>query len=1047
MAEKIDIHKGALSWMARNPVAANILMAVMLIGGFLVSTQVTKDVFPSFTLGAITIQVTYPGATPGEMEKSIVNVIEDSLDTVDGIKESAARISPGSTTVTLTLLDNADENQVLQDVKAEVDRITTFPKEAERPVIALRKRHVEVLSVILYGNDNYQILKYWADIIKDDLSQLPLIANVEVEGSKDLEIHVEVPQDKLRRYGLKLEDVATVIGDMSIELGGGTLKTRSGDILLRVDERRDYAAEFADIVVRTNEDGSRLLLEDIATISEGVEDVTRWSEFNGEDSILLAISKTDDHSPVEVSNAALEVINYYNQILPGDIRLEVRNNLSDIYKVRSEILISNAISGVVLVFICLAIFLRPSLALWVSLGIPTSILGGFWFFMPFNLTVNVITMFAFIVTLGIVVDDAIVVGENISSWQDRGKSALESSVYGIREVAIPVVFSVLTNMLTFLPILFVPGTMGKIWAGLPLIVIAVFSCSLIESLFVLPAHLSHQKKVIADSQKQYSWWKEPIKFICQKQDKFNRVFMYFVEYRYGGFINYVIRNRYISVAIGIAVLFCSITYAVSGRLGFDLMPKADSDYAFAEATMPAGAPQHEMERIKNHLVDAAKEVIAENGGNSVSRGIYVHINEDSIQVRVFMPASEIRPVSTTQFTNAWREKGGVIPGVETLSMLADRGGPGSGKGLTVYLSHRDTDILNAAAMDLVHYIQEFPEVGDIDSGISNTRRQFDMKLLPFARQLGFTTRDIASQVRAAYEGAIAFRQQRGTNEITVRVRLPENEKQLAYFEDLVLRSPSGQEVLLRDIVQVIDTMADAKIVHDNGKKSIPVTANITPSSATSMIMRAVQRDILPVLMARYPGLHWRFGGRQQDMQESTNAMIYGLLFSLLGIYALLAIPFKSYTQPFIIMISIPFGIVGAIFGHILLGHSLSVISIFGMVALTGVVVNDSLVLIDFANIKRREGQDCFTAIRQSAIQRFRPILLTTLTTFMGLMPMMFETSREAIMMVPMAISLGFGVLFATLITLVIVPSFYVILEDVHNFFENCWKRIKRIRVN
>lgn len=1044
MAEKIDIHKGALSWMARNPVAANILMVAMLLGGFLISTRITKDVFPFFTLGTITIQVTYSGATPSEMEKSIVNVIEDSLDTVDGIKESAARISPGSATVTLTLQDNADENQVLQDVKAEVDRITTFPKDAERPIIGLRKRHVEVLNVILYGSNNYHILKYWADIIKDDLSQSPLIANVEVEGSRDLEIHVEVPQDNLRKYGLKLEDVASVIGDMSIELGGGKLKTRSGDILLNVDERRDYAAEFADIVVRTNEDGSRLLLEDIATISEAVEDVTRWSEFNGEDSILLAISKTEEHSPVEVANAALEIINYYNEILPGDIRLEVRNNLSDIYKVRSEILISNAITGVILVFICLAIFLRPSLALWVSLGIPTSILGGFWFFMPFNLTVNVITMFAFIVTLGIVVDDAIVVGENISSWQDRGASALEASVYGIREVAVPVVFSVLTNMLTFLPILFVPSTMGKIWAGLPLIVIAVFSCSLIESLFVLPAHLSHQKKVLMDSQKHYSWWREPIKYICQKQDIFNKAFMYFVEYRYGALINYVIKNRYISVAIGIALLFCSITFALSGRLGFDLMPRAESDFSFAEATMPTGAPRHEIDRIKNHLIDAAREVIAEKGGSKVSRGIYARIADDSIQIRVFMPDAEIRPVSTSEFTDAWREKVGVIPGVETLAMQADRGGPGSGKGFTVFLSHRDTDILNAAATDLANFIQEYPEVGDIDSGISNTRRQFDLKLLPFARQLGFTSRDIASQVRAAYEGAIALRQQRGTNEITVRVRLPENEKQLAYFEDLILRSPSGQEVLLRDIVQVVDTMADAKITHDNGRKSIQVTANITPPSATSMVMRAVQKDILPALMARYPGLHWRFGGRQQDMQESTNTMIYGLLFSLLGIYALLAIPFKSYTQPFIIMISIPFGIVGSIIGHMLLGYSLSVISIFGMVALTGVVVNDSLVLIDFANTKRREGQDCFSAIRQSAIQRFRPILLTTLTTFMGLMPMMFETSREAIMMVPMAISLGFGVLFATFITLIIVPSFYVILEDVHNFFEKGWKRLRKI---
>ncbi len=1034
-----DIYKGPLSWMARNPVAANILMIVLLIGGMLISTQVTKDVFPSFALGTITISVTYSGATPSEIEKSITNVIEDSLESVDGIKETAATISSGSTTITLTLQDYADENKVLQDVKAEIDRITTFPKEAEIPIVSLKARHVEVLNVLLYGNKDYQILRYWADIIKDDLSQSPLIARVDVEGAKDLEIHVEVPQDNLRKYGLKLEDVATVIGDTSIELGGGTLETRAGDILLRVDERRDYAAEFADIVVRTNEDGSRLLLEDIASISEGVEDVTRWSEFNGEDTIFLAIYKNESNDPVTVAKAALKIIDYYNEILPGDIRLEIRSNLSDIYKARSETLINNAISGVILVFVCLVVFLRPSLALWVSLGIPTSVLGAFWFFIPFNLTINIITMFAFIVTLGIVVDDAIVVGENISTWQDRGKSPLESAVRGIREVAMPVVFSVLTNMLTFIPILFVPGIMGKIWIGLPLIIIAVFTCSLIESLFVLPAHLSHQKKVAVEEGRKYSWWKEPILFICQKQDIFNKAFLYFVEYRYGAFINYIIKNRYVTVAVGVALLICSLTYAASGRLGFDLMPKAESDYAFAEATMPAGAPQLEVDRIKNHLVDAAEQVIEENGGDLLSSGIYARIADDSIQIRVYLTDTDIRPISTETFTNIWREKVGVIPGVETLSMLSDRGGPGSGKGLTVFLSHRDTDVLNLAAADFAMLIRDYPEVGDIDSGISNTRRQFDLKLLPLAGQLGFTSRDIASQVRAAYEGVIALRQQRGTNEITVRVRLPENETQLAYFEDLMLRSPSGQEVLLRDIVQIKDTMAEAKITHDNGRKSIKVTANITPSSATSMIMRTVQAEILPELTARYPGLHWRFGGRQQDMQESTNTMVYGLLFSLLGIYALLAIPFKSYTQPFIIMVSIPFGIVGAILGHMLLGHSLSVISIFGMVALTGVVVNDSLVLIDFANISRRDGIDCFTAIRQAAIQRFRPILLTTLTTFVGLVPMMFETSQEAIMMVPMAISLGFGVLFATFITLIIVPSFYVILEDVHEAIKRLWR--------
>jgi len=1022
--------RGPIAWMACNPVAANLLMLILMVGGMMMAARVTKDIFPEFTLNIVTVSVSYLGATPQEMEKSVTLAIEQAVENIEGIKETSAVISSGFANVRVELEDNIDGNVALQEIKAEIDRITTFPQESETPVVSLMSTKRGVLTLLLTGSDDMLVLNYWANIIRDELSQAPQISQVELEGIRDSEIHVEISQDNLRRYGLKLSDVALAISVSALDQGGGTLKTSGGDILMRMNERRDYAAEFSNIAIRTNADGSRLLLDDIATISEGFEDIHSWAEFNGQAAVMISVFKTEDQAPATVVNAAMSIVEKFNASLPGNLNLDVRNNSAKIYQEREELLKSNAIMGVVLVFLCLALFLRPSLAFWVSLGIPVSILGSFWFFAPFNLTVNIISMFAFIVTLGIVVDDAIVVGENVSAWQERGVHPLEAAVRGVKEVSSPVIFSILTNMLTFLPILFVPGVMGTIWSALPLVVIAVFTCSLLESLFVLPAHLAHALKKGKNSENIIEKLAF-VQYLLKKQEKFSKGFMYFVEYRFGPFLNKVLDHRYITLTISVAILLCTAAYVKSGRMGFDLMPRTESDFAFAEAALPAGAPDSEVERVKMQLLNAAQKIIAENGGKELSTGIYTRGHDTSITMRVFLVESDERPISTTEFTTKWRNEVGIIAGVENLFMQADSGGPGSGKALTVRLSHRNTDTLNIAAQDVGNILNTYAGVGDIDTGISQTKRQFDLKLLPIAEQLGFTAREVASQVRAAFEGTIALRQQREHDEVTVRVLLPKEErKKIATFEDLILRSPSGQEVLLRDIVQVNDTRADSVIRHTNGRRTASVSASVTPSSATGLMMETVQTTIMPDVLARYPGLAWEFGGRQTDMRDSANTMIYGLLMALLGIYALLAIPFRSYTQPLIIMMAIPFGVVGAIAGHVIMGYSLSVISLFGIVALSGVVVNDSLVLIDFANTRLKEGLTPYFSIRQAAIQRFRPILLTTLTTFVGLMPIMFETSRQARMMIPVALSLGFGILFATAICLLIVPSLYLALDDI-----------------
>ncbi len=1042
-AQKNNIPKhltrGSVGWMASNPVAANLLMVVLMIGGIIVASQVRREVFPYFEITEVTVSVTVSGATPEEMEKSVAQAIEEAVQGLDGVEETTANITTGSASVIIEGTDDVDGNILLQDVKAAVDRITTFPVDAERPTVSLRSSRREAIELMVAGNVDRTALRYWAELIKEDLIQDPAITQVELENTRDHEVWVEVSQETLRRYGLTMEDVSRAIGVGAVQQGGGSVNAASGDILLRLNERRDYAADFANIAVRTNADGSRLLLDDIATITDTFDDTRRWSQYNGQDALSIEIYSLGNEDPTEVAEASLRIMDKYNAIMPGDLRVFEQKNMADVYKQRKELMTSNALMGVLLVFLCLSLFLRPSLAFWVSLGIPVSILGAFWFFVPFGISLNVISMFAFIITLGIVVDDAIVVGENVGAWLERGVTPLEAAIKGTKEVAGPVTFSVLTNMISFMPMLFIPGTMGKVWMVIPLIVVAVFICSLIESVYVLPAHLSHLKRreeKNAANPKKGSILLAPFRAFSAWQERFSARFMHFVQYTFGPFVGKVLHQRYVTVAIGLAILAMTAGYVASGRLGFDLMPRVESDYAFAQAVVPSGTSRAELQRVTNSLVDAAQRVVDANGGDALCTGIQAEVKDTTISVLVHLVDPDVRPMSTEDVTQAWRKAVGMIPGVESLVLQADRGGPGSGSGLTVRLSHRDTATLEAAAAELGAVLATYGGVSDVDLGTSRTMRQFDVRLTPLAEQLGFTSQEVSHQLRYAFEGVTALRQQRGNSEMTVRVRLPEKDRMSeATFEELILRAPSGQEVLMRDIVQTEDGQADSTIRHTNGRRTATVTANITPASATGGMMSVIEQEVMPGIIAGYDGLSWEFGGRQSDMADSTMAMVLGLLMALLGIYALLAIPFKSYTQPLIIMLSIPFGIVGAVAGHLIMGYSLSVISLFGIVALSGVVVNDSLVLIDFANKARLNGMNAFDAVQQAAIQRARPILLTTLTTFLGLMPIIFETSRQAKFLIPVALSLGFGILFATFICLLLVPAFYLILDDVHKLFQ------------
>ncbi len=1012
--------RGPIAWMAGHSVTANLLMLVLLVGGFIMGTRIKKEVFPDFELDLVTISVPYPGASPAEVERGILLAIEDAIQDIQGIKEVTATAREGSGIVNAEIIEGENVQQVARDIQNEVDRITSWPEEAEDPTVVVAQRKRYVTSLALFGDQPERVLREMGETVRDRLLSDPDISQVELTGVREPEISIEISQKTLRTYGLTLDDVARRIGQASVEMPGGAIKTSSGDILMRVKERRDFGREFAKIPIITTADGTQVLLEQVATIRDDLEESDQFATFNGQPAVLIEVYRVGDQTPISVSEAVNRRTADINQSLPAGLKLESRNDLSDIYRQRLDLMVRNGYLGLGLVFVLLAIFLEIRLAFWVSLGIPISFIGGLLLMPLGGVSINMITMFAFIVTLGIVVDDAIIVGENIYHHRQSGAGWFEAAVSGAQEIAMPVTFSVMTNMITFMPLFFIPGFMGKIFKYIPIVVISVFFISLIECLFILPAHLGHQKGQPGG----------PLGWLIQRQQRFSDRFRAFIHNRYRPLLELTLRGRYVTLAVGVMILIVTVAYVRSGRMGFELFPKIESDYAMATLRLPFGSAVANTIQAQQQLIRAAKAVTDQNGGEEMVEGIFAETDANTASIRVYLTPPDVRPITTARFTELWRQEVGQIPGVETIKFESDAGGPGRGAAISVELSHRDTGILSRASEELAAALGFFPNVTDIDDGFAEGKRQLDFQVRPAAQRLGLSAADIARQVRHAYYGAEAVRIQRGRNEVKVMVRLPQNERQSAFFlEQKILRTPAGGEIPLGNAVTINTGRADTAIERRNGRRIVTVTADVRPRSQAGQVINAITADTLPALVQKYPGLDYSFSGRQAERRDSVMSLIRGLLGALLVIYVMLAIPFNSYLQPLIIMMAIPFGLTGAVIGHLIMGYSLSVMSMFGIVALSGVVVNDALVLIDFANRRRAGGMVPFDAITDAAVQRFRPILLTTLTTFGGLTPMIFETSRQARFLIPMALSLGYGILFATLINLVLVPSLYILVTD------------------
>ena len=1094
--------KGPIAWMARNSVAANLLMIVLIGGGLMFASRTTQEFFPDFEDDTVTVSVAYPGASPEEVERSIVQSVEENVRGLSGVDEVTSVAREGAGVITIDLIGGANRMKVYQDIKSAVDRITTFPEESEEPQVSLRDMERSEIRFALYGDLSEDDLRELGENVRNTLLNDPEITRVELNNIRDREIWVSVPSATLRKYGLTIPDIATAIKTSSVETPSGGLKTSAGELLVRVSDRRDWADEFSQIPIITTAEGVVVRLGDIAEVQDTFADSDKYTEINGKSAIEVEVYRVGKQTPISVAMATRRIIKSATAQLPPGIKAMEMRCSADMFSARAKLMLKNGGFGLILVIVLLGLFLETRLAWWVMLGIPISFLGAFLLLPLLGITINMISMFAFILALGIVVDDAIVVGENIYEHEQRGEPRLQAAIKGAKEVAVPVTFSILTNIVTFVPLMMIEGTMGKFFRVMPIVVVSTFLISLFESLFVLPAHLGHHSTglykliarfrvkawivglvaigligtdfrgsadlfnlnlfghsvrmghgtliglillilmLLALLQPAGAWLLKEIHVV---QQAFSRKFSKWVETTYGGFIEHVLPGRYITVAIFMAILISTIGILKGKHLPMIFMESVDADFSVVTAVLPYGSDVAKTREIEKKLMNAALQVKEEFGGDKLVTDISSKIGGSFggvsgghvVEVYAYLSDAKIRPISTQRFTEEWRKAlGGSIPGVRTIQFEANRGGPGSGRGLTVQLYHADSKTLEKAGQDLAAMLEDYTVVKDVSDGYTPGKVQFNVQLLPEGQALGLTSSGVASQLRGAFYGSEALRQQRGTDEVKVLVRLPEAEQNTEFdLETLLIKTPAGTDVPLSEIATVTRGRAYTSINRRNGKRSQTVSANIVPQRETERIIEAVNTELVPKLKEKYPGLSHGYEGHQREQRDMMKSLQVGFLFALFIIYAMLAIPFKSYTQPLIVMLSIPFGIVGAILGHLLLGYSLSIMSMMGIVALAGVVVNDSLVLIDYANRLRDQGYNPHDAVTQSAIRRFRPILLTTLTTFLGLMPMIFETSRQARFLIPMAISLGFGILFATFITLVLVPSLYMVIDDFHRKFD------------
>lgn len=1013
---------GPIEWMARNAIAANLLMIILLGGGVFMAFQVQKEVFPEFELDFVDVDVAYPGASPEEVEQGILQPVEAAVRGVQGIKEMTSHAREGWGRISLELVSGTDRMRAFQEVDQAVNRVRTFPDDAEDPEVRIRAQQRQVMEVGLFGDVDIWTLRKLAEQLRDRLLTEADITQVELGNIPDYVTHVEVHQEQLRRYNLTLGEIARRIEQSGRDVPAGAVETSQGEILLRLNERKQWAEEFASIPIISAASGATVTLSEIANIYDGFEESGFHSQFNRQPSVEVQIYRMGDQSPLDIAAAVENVLQELDTTLPPNVQYRIDSNDAKDFRDRLMLLLTNGAMAILIVLAILTLFLELRLAFWIMMGMTISFVGGMLMLPLAGVSINMISMFAFLVVLGIVVDDAIVVGENIHEYRQRGYDHMTAAIKGTKDIAAPVTFTILTTIVAFVPVMFIPGTTGKFWWPFPVVVIIVLTLSLIEALYILPAHLAHSGSRIRT---------RAGKLVHDRQQIIAKKFNGFIENKYRPFIERCLKYRYITISAALSLLIIAGAYGTSDHMGMIMMPRVAADEIEAGVRLPVGTTLEQAAKVANQITESTHDMFEKHDLYRAAEGIKTNVRGQSfIDVEIVMKPPDERDLSAAQVIELWRDEIGNIEGVDQITFEAERGPGGWRDDISVDLSHTDTELLAEASQVFKARMDEFANTRNLNDNYEKGKLQYNFTLLPEGRLTGLTPAEVGRQVRDAFYGAVAMRHLRGTNEIEVRVKLPLEQRQQHYsLENLIVRTPDGTEVPLQDIAAAELAEAFNSLSRRNGRRVINVGMDVEPQSAINQVSAAMNQEVLPQLRAEFPGLTWTFRGSEQEMRESTQVLWSGFAMAMFVIYSLLAIAFRSYLQPFIVMISIPFGAIGVIIGHLLLGYDLSLVSLMGLVALSGVVVNGALIMVDYAN-KRRVELSALDAIREASIRRFRPIVLTTLTTFGGLTPIILETSRQAAQLIPMAISLGFGIIFASTIILIIVPCFYMVLEDL-----------------
>jgi len=1044
---------GPIEWFARNHVAANLLLLLIVVGGIAAIPSIQQKSFPDIDIEIISIGVAYLGAAPEEVEEGVCIRIEEEIQGIEGIEKITSSAAEGACGVSAELIPGYPVDRALSEIKNAVDSISTFPVDTEKPIVSHLQVRRNALQIALFGDVSERSLKIYGERMRDEISALPNVTQVDLSGARQYEISIEVSEETLRRHGLTLDQVAAAVRRGSLDRPGGSIKTSSGEVLLRTKGQAYTKEAFDRIVVVTRNDGTRLLLGEIANVIDGFVEDDQFATFNGQPAVLIRVYRVGDQKVLDLVARVKEWVSQASERLPEGLQIEVWRDGSQALRDRLDILVSNGINGFILVFIVLAIFLRLRLAFWVAIGVPASFAGALALFPILGISIDVISLFAFILVLGLLVDDAIVVGENVHRHQESGDDAHVAAIRGAQEVATPVIFGVLTTVAAFLPLMISPGNYGQIFRVIALVVVLCLLFSLIESQLILPAHLGSMKIEKRSQSKSNAVHTGFSGIWYRLQRVTSESLERLAENHYSAALSTVLRWRYATLAAGVAILLIATSLVVFGHIKKSFFPPVEGDYVTARIMMPPGTPIEMTAAAVREIESAARRMKADLDeemsidGNSIVRHIFMTIGEQTSsehgpdfvltgggnnlgEVAIELAGADVRPVDAKVIAQRWRDETPPIPGIEELRF--DSALFSGGDAIDIELAATDVAMLESAADRLKARLAEYNGVIDIADSFQEGKQEVKLSLLPSAEPLGITLEDLSRQVRQAFYGAEAQRIQRGRDDIRVMVRYPRAQRRsLSDLDNLRIRAPGGAEVPFYAVARIERGRGYATIKRADRRRVINVTADVDETVANANeVLDSLRSDFMPMLMADYPGLTYDLEGVQREQKNTAEALFRNGFVALMLIYALLAVPLRSYGQPLIIMAVIPFGFVGAIAGHLIMQLNLSLMSTFGVVALSGVVVNSSLVLVHYVNQCRKEGKPLSEAVREAGVARFRPIALTSLTTFAGLTPLLLERSVSAQFLIPMATSLAFGVIFASSISLFLVPSLYLILEDV-----------------